>query len=158
MIPPAVLLCVLAGAGFALLAKLPASNRLRLAATALAIVIALPFALQRAANLDEQTADRGDAQRLNGDLPASIAAAGGKDRLAGCRSLWVGGTPRHPGMDRPLAWHLDVPLHRVRLLQRKRLPAGAVLFAPRDSVPRGLEPLGSSERWVVARSAPVSCR
>jgi hypothetical protein len=111
MILPAALVCVLAGTGIgwavrALPGRLAASG---LVVGAVAIAAAVGFAAPSVNRLDAVRASIEYQARLTDGLAATVARAGGADRLLAC------GTPYTGAFQVPLvAWQLGVPTTTVR--------------------------------------------
>jgi hypothetical protein len=109
LLPAAALVCALAGVGAVRLVR--AADGRRPAAAALAgaaVVLALP----RLAGLADVGAEVRDRGRVEDEIPAAIAAAGGREAVLACGAVAVDGASLvRPGV----AWALDVPLRRVGL-------------------------------------------
>jgi hypothetical protein len=121
---PASLVAVLAGVGWsAVLAWTRARAGLG-AALALAVVLAAgaaPFVVADVSRLDRQYAKAVKEAHLYSDLPAAIAAAGGRDAILSCGPIYTS-----PTATQAVAWVLRVPETAVGIAPA---PPGT-LFAP----------------------------
>ena len=120
-LPPAAVICVLAGAGAAwLLATLGTVPAVAAAAAALGLVLVV-----RAPHVGDETAGLARVDALQRALPAAISGRS----FAGRRVVTTA-----PGTDRPLAWQLHRHLRDVRLVKAHgsftRVAHPTVFFSP----------------------------
>jgi hypothetical protein len=146
-LPIIPLVCVLAG-----VAVVGAARAGRLGA--LAIAVALPFLVPRVLGLPavaEEVVARGRLQR---DLPAAIASAGGRRSALACGQVAVDGSSL---LRSAVAWHLEAPFEEVVVFRRATRGATAfvVVGGPEDRLLAGgfagAELVGRSRRWGVYR-------
>jgi hypothetical protein len=171
MLPAAAVLSVLAGVGVAQALESVPARVPRYALAALLVAVAVPFAIPRVRDAGDQ-ADRVRLEgRLADDLPKAIDVAGGRKALLAMGAPVVNGWPAAPGMDRPVAWRLNVPLADVDLLRGggarslRHVQGRVVLFSPLHRAPSrsgaGLQVhvLARTAEWDVAaitRARPAS--
>jgi hypothetical protein len=151
-LPGVALLALGGGVGLAALTR-----ALRPAARAALVAGALALALApRLGELPELQAGQAHAARLDADLGAAIAAAGGAERLLAC------GTPYVGPLRGPLAaYHLRVAKERVEPDLRPRAP-GVVLRSPLapgapivPAVPAGFRRVARAGVWDILASCRV---
>ena len=146
---PSSLVCVLAGVGWAWLVALVRERRGAGAATAVAAVLlvaAIPFALHTVPRVRDQLRDAQGEMDRAADLPAVIAAAGGRDAVLRC------GSPRtRPFETQLVAWHLRCTSARSA---SRPVPPATLLALRGSELSRepGFRMLGGSRRWVVRAS------
>ncbi len=113
---------------------------------------AVPFLVPRVLGLADVADEVVSRGRHQDDLPAAIEQAGGRDRVVACGDVAVEGS----SLLRPaVAWHLDVPLHRLTTTPTEGPAVALVLSGGREDrrlaegPQAGLELLGRSDRWAV---------
>ncbi|MFP3899689.1 MAG: hypothetical protein ACLFXM_02460 [Acidimicrobiia bacterium] len=151
LLPAVAVVAALAGVGVAeLLADQRARTRWLL--PAVAGLAAVPFLVPRVLGLADVADEVVSRGRHQDDLPAAIEHAGGRDRVVACGDVAVEGS----SLLRPaVAWHLDVPLHRLTTTPTEGPAVALVLSGGRedrrlaDGPQAGLELLGRSDRWAV---------
>jgi hypothetical protein len=134
LVVPAAIACVLAGLGAVRLVEACPRGAWRPALAIVLVAAALPALLPRAASLPGSARQSVVRARFERHLRESVARAGGSAGVLRLgrpvvpdRLWWTAGA---------LAWDLHVPLERIgrvresSLAAARRLPAGAVVFAP----------------------------
>lgn len=148
---PIALTSVLGGAGLAWAAR-ALGPRLRgrraSAVVVAAVVVAAPFFVLAGERLRDQVDTANREARSFDELPAAIAAAGGRAAVLAC-----GGVITTPFDTQALARALDVEEHRVGIVAR---PPDTVVVRRGQALSRapGLRVLAVTPRWVVASSCP----
>jgi hypothetical protein len=143
---PASLLAVLAGVGWSGVLAWTRGRAGLAAAIALAVVLAAgaaPFVAADVSRVDHQYGKAVKEAQVYGDLPAAIAAAGGRDAVLRCGPVWTS-----PTATQAAAWLLHVPEKAVGI---HPTPPGT-LFAPWYSPRVGDDRfalVAKTGRWVV---------
>jgi hypothetical protein len=155
LIPTAVIACVLAGIGVVRAVRVLPAGPSRAFAVAGMVVLTVPFAWARVAELGDAVREIRARAALERDLDTAIARAGGAELVMSCGRVAIDNSGAANGARPALAWKLDLPMTRVS----RRLDAtGGVMFARaggRDD--RALagapaattRPLARTEHWAV---------
>jgi hypothetical protein len=146
---PASLVCVLAGVGWAETVRLVrrrAGARAAVAAAAVLVAAAVPFALHTASRIGDQFRQVGVEADVARELPVAIQRAGGERAVLRCGTVKSG-----PFETQLAAWHLHVHQYQVGLLPNPpatllALRGGALAAAP------GFRTVAATDRWLVRTS------
>lgn len=114
MLPAGAALCVVAGVGAARLLKVIAPSRVAVPALAGLVLLIVPFAIARIADLPAVVAYASEHATHIDVIHGAVEAAGGADRLNACGPIGSADA-RTEGV---LAWQLGVPLDAVEIVTR----------------------------------------
>ena len=155
LIPTAVIACVLAGIGVVRAVRAVPAGPGRALAVAGMVVLTVPFAWARVAELGDAVREIRARAALERDLDTAIARAGGGELVMSCGRVAIDNSGAANGARPALAWKLDLPMARV---SRRLDASGGVMFARagrRDdqalaSTPSpATRPLARTEHWAV---------
>jgi hypothetical protein len=155
LIPTAVIACVLAGIGAVRAVRAVPAGASRALAVAAMVVLTVPFAWPRVAELGDAVREIRARAELERDLDTAIERAGGAALVRWCGRVGIDNSGAANGARPALAWKLDLPMSRV---SRRLGAGGGVMFARagrRDD--RALaaapatttRPLARTEHWAV---------
>lgn len=146
---PAALVCVLAGAGWVWLVRATNRRAGTVAAAALAVVIAAasaPFVIDDVRELDEGWWRIDQEAQLYGTVPEAIEAAGGREKLLACGTVYTGAF-----QTQAVAWYMH--LHEMES-EIFAFPPGTTI-APNYSAlskdPR-FPTIAKTRKWVIGSS------
>jgi hypothetical protein len=143
---PATLIAVLAGAGWVELVRSTSRRFGRVAAVALALVVAaafVPFVQHERDRLDYDWRLIEEEAALYGHLPEAIARAGGREHILACGSTYAG-----PFDVQAMAWNLHVHGEQIEIFA---FPPGSLITGHSRALagdPR-FRVLGNTSQWVI---------
>jgi hypothetical protein len=145
VIPPASMLCVLAGVGWVAVARWPLGRR-AVAVVAVLALACVPGLVGAADGVADTMRDAAEDERVFDDLPRIIARAGGEDRVTACGRVYTG-----PFQTQAVAWRLHLHEQDVGLrpLEPGTILARAPLEIARDERFAEKE---RTKRWVLRQS------
>jgi hypothetical protein len=155
LIPTAAIACVLAGIGVVRAVRAVPAGPIRSLAMAAMVVLTVPFAWPRLAELGDAVREIPARAELEHDLDTAIGRAGGTDVVLSCGRVAIDNSGAANGARPALAWKLDLPMSRVA---RRLGERGGVMFArvggKDDAALVGApattaRPLARTEHWAV---------